>query len=534
MVKQKSNLLKQGAILAVAGIVVRFIGFLYRIPMANTLGTVGMGYYGLAFQIYSVLLVISSYGVPAALSKILIEKREQNKDEDATIIFRLTTIIIVGMCLLFGGIMWFAADVIVNIISVEDMTNATYAVKSLAPTILLVGGLSLLRGYFQSFKTMVPTAISQIIEQIFNAIGSIVFAKLLFSYGVEWGAAGGTIGTGLGALFGLMFLIFVFVVYRKNSSRHKRHVTNKWWDTELFKEFLMVIIPITLLSAVSTIIAMIDTKMLLSSLGAVGYDENSISSINGAYGSTFITITNLPIGVAIALAAASLPSISASYIRKDYKLAQYKSEKVLKVTGLIVLPAMMGLMVLAKPILDLVYKEEFVAYYRYLMIGAPTVATMSFVSITSTILQSSGHLKEPLKNMGIAGFFKILANAVLLFVFQVEAEGVIVATILFSVIMLILNVQSISREMRVDFDWRDLIVKPLIASIVMGVVSYIAWSNLTVVIGSNIACIIAIILGGFTYGVVLLVIKGVDEEELRLLPMGDKIVRLLRVGDKDE
>lgn len=527
--KQKSNLLKQGAILAVAGLVVKFLGFLYRLPLANTLGTVGMGYYSLAFQIFSVLLIISSYGAPAALSKILIEKREQNKHEEAVILFRITTLVILGLCIVLSTVMWFWAEPIVTLISTKDSTMATYAVRSLAPTILLLGGLSLLRGYFQSFKTMVPTAISQVIEQVFNAVGSVVFARWLVKYGLNWGAAGGTIGTGFGAFFGLTFLLFVFMIYRSKRKMKESHLTNRWWDTQLFKEFIRVIVPISLLAAVSAIVSVIDTKMLYSSLSYVGYEEAAINGVNGAYNTTFLTLTNLPISVAIALAAASLPSISASYIRKDYELAKYKSNKVLKLTALIVVPAMIGLGVLAEPILGLIFSADFVQYSSYLKLGAPIVVTMSFVSITNTILQSMGHMKEPLKNMGIAGALKILTNTVLLFVFQMEGEGVIIATILFSVVMLILNVKSIYRETRVKFEWFKLLAKPCVAGVTMGIVSLIAWVNLKIILGEKLGCIVAILFGAFTYGVVILLVKGVDEEELRMLPMGNKLVKLLGI-----
>lgn len=527
--QRKNNLVKQGAILAVAGLIVKIIGFLYRIPLTNLIGFEGMGYYGSAFQVYSVLLIISSYGIPVALSRILIEKRQLGKLKEEEQVFRMTTFLCMGLSALSAIILWFYSVPISKLL--YKGSEGALAIKALAPAILICGGLSILRGYFQSRHTMVPTAISQVLEQVFNALGSFLFAMLFVKKSIEAGAAGGTLGTGFGALFGLLFLIYIFVNHRKREEKISLKGVG-FWDTKLFKDLLRLLIPITLISALTSIIGLIDFSMLSYGLDSTGFTESYSSEMKGIYVSVFLTITNVPIGIATALGVGALPSLSKSFIAKDYNLAKYKINKMIKTTVLVSVPSAVGLCVLAEPIVTIYKKSDIIDGAFFLKIAAPYVVLFSLVQITNAILQSMGKMKIPLKNNFIAGCFKILANVVCLFVFEMGATGIIVANTIFGFIILVLNVNAIGFIIKLRFSWNKILVKPFISSVVMGVVAAISYFYLQKIMLPLIACGFAIIFAIGTYGMSLIAFKGITADELAMLPMGKRLSRLFKLDEE--
>ena len=222
--RQRSNFVLQGTILAAAGIIVRLIGILYRVPMTNIIGDEGMGYYSTAFNVYNIMLILSSYSLPVAVSRMLSARLAKNEYRNAARVLQAA----LAYATVAGGIScaitWFFADFFAA--SVFDTPLAVYALKTLAPTIWIMAYLGVLRGFFQGHGTMVPTAISQILEQIVNAIVSVAAAGFLFAAGLKaseamgkegyaeaYGAAGGTLGTGSGAFAALLFVAVLFIIY---------------------------------------------------------------------------------------------------------------------------------------------------------------------------------------------------------------------------------------------------------------------------------------------------------------------------------
>ena len=224
--KKESNFLVQGSILAVASIISRIIGLIYRIPLKSIIGDIGNDYYGTAMEIYSILLLISSYSLPLAVSKLVSTRMAKGQRKNAYRIFRGALIFAFVSGAAAGLIVYFGADFITTYIVRTPLS--IFALKVLAPTLFVVAVLGVVRGFFQGMGTMMPSAVSQLIEQVINAVVSVWSAYMLFQYGTKigavlgnpatyaeaYGAAGGTIGTGAGALAALLFTIFVFMIYR--------------------------------------------------------------------------------------------------------------------------------------------------------------------------------------------------------------------------------------------------------------------------------------------------------------------------------
>ena len=319
MSSKKSSFLVQGSILALAGILVRIIGIIYRVPLNSILGDEGIGYYSIAFDVYSLFLLISSMSMPVAVSKIVSERVAKGRLKNAyrafigAIVFGCVIGTIVFLIVFFG------AEAFANI---WEYPSAALAIKTLAPTLFIMCFLGVLRGFFQGMGTMMPTAVSQILEQVVNAIVSIAAAAILFKIGSKSGnagaysAAGGTIGTGAGALTALLFMIFVFVIYKPvYAKRIKRFNRGRDESYErLTKVLIITILPVLLSTTVYNIGSILDSGIFGKVMSnAFEIKESVYSALWGIYSGKFKLLTTAPIAISSALATAIIPSLVRSY-----------------------------------------------------------------------------------------------------------------------------------------------------------------------------------------------------------------------------
>ena len=312
--KQKKNnsFLMQGMILAVAGIITRIIGIAYRIPVTNILGTEGQGFYATAFSIYNIALLLTSYSLPLAVSKLISARVSKGERKNAMRIFKgaLWFAFIVGSVV--ACIVFFFSDFIAK--TIMSMELSAYALRVLAPGLLIVAVMGVLRGFFQGMGTMMPTAISQILEQIVNAVISIIGASYLLEMGKKvaekasndsvayaYGAAGGTLGTVCGALFGLLFLLFVLKIYSptiKKQLKRDRSLKTEGYS-EIYKILLMTIAPVILSTAIYNISETIDIGMFGSIMAAQGHSLAERSDLLGRFSGHYNVLINIPLAVAI-------------------------------------------------------------------------------------------------------------------------------------------------------------------------------------------------------------------------------------------
>jgi stage V sporulation protein B len=528
--KTKNNLIMQGSILAIASIVVRLIGFLYRIPLVNIIGDSGMGYYGTAFDIYSYLLIISSYGFPAAISKIVSGKLAQKKYKEAHNIFKSALLLCTIIGIISSTLLWFGSNIILdgNIIHPKSI----YAIKSLAPTLLIFSIMAVFRGYFQGMNTMVPTAISQVFEQIFNAIFSIVLALFLVGKGIEYGACGGTMGTGIGAFFGLVILIVIYLMARKviiskvekdNKSKGHKRIFSYW------KLILMTSVPIVIGSAVYQAASLVDLFMVQNALFLKGYNYDKIISMYGILTGKYRIIITLPVSIASALAVASIPSITRSVIKNNFDEARNKIELALRTILLISLPSFVGVFVLAKPILFLLFGNTNLEIASLLLkIGSISIIFFGISTISIGILQGLGHFKVPVINSIFSVLIKISFNFILIYVFDTNLYGAVITNILFALSAAILNVRAINKHIKIGVNFKKTIIVPSISSIVMGI-SVLSMYKLIYMLGgiNSIALLSAIIIGMLVYFVLLFKLHGLSKEELLSFPKGYKVVNIL-------
>lgn len=536
MSKNKTNFLIQGSILAIAGVLVRVIGIIYRVPVNNILGEEGVTYYGAAYDVYSLFLLISSMSMPIAVSKIVSAKVAKGEIKNAYRAFAGALAIgfsigIIVFCIVFFGAEGFA--------KLCGYPSAAYAIKVLAPVLFIMSVLGVLRGFFQGMGTMIPTAISQILEQVANAIVSIVGALYLFNAGkaagesAALGAAGSTLGTLAGAAVALVFMTFVFIMYLpvlKHQIRRNKGVKLESY-TSLGKELLYTIIPVLLSTTIYNLSSIFDSAVFGNICGKVfKMTESEYSSLYGVYSGTYKLLTTAPIAIASALSSAIIPSIIRSVEERNKKATHNKIESSLRLTMIVAIPAGVGLSVLAGPIIDLLFSlerfDEAVGIMRFAVL---TVVVFSMSTLTNAALQGVGRMKIPVINASISMVIHYIFLVIVLIVFKPNLYAVVLADIVFGFVVCVLNSIAIYRHVGYRQEIVKTFILPAVASAIMGVVAYITNFLLYKVTGSNtFSCVIAICLAVIVYAVSLLLIRGIGEEEIRMLPKGATLVALLK------
>lgn len=537
MSSKKGAVIKQATFLMAAGLLCRVIGLLYRSPLQAIIGEAGSGYYSYANDWYSILLLISAYSIPTAVSKVMSERLALRRYKDAQKVFHAALLYV----LVVGGITSVLCYVLAPVL-LKNATGAISALRVLAPTILLSGILGVMRGYFQAQNTMMPTAISQIGEQIINAVVSIG-AAYFFTRSVtgedmigQMGAAGGTLGTGAGVLTGLMFMCFVYSVNRKSiQKRVRRDVTKKEESyQDIFKVILLMVTPIIISTCVYNVSVVINQSIYTSMSIRNGLTEKEASEAYAAYSYYCNPILNIPIAMGSAMATAIIPSVSSHYALGEKREMLDKIEECIRFTMFIAIPATIGLAVLSRPVIFLLYPYADISFAgQVLSIGAISVVFSCYASVTNGILQGIGKPKIPVIHSAIA----LVADVVLLFVFMLAGfgvRGVMIVTVVYSLIVCILNTMSLRDLLNYRMHVKQGYVQPALAALGMGVIvaaiywipSAFAEDTMNRYMISAVVTMIAVVVGVLVYVILYLKISKMPPEEIKKLPMGTRILRV--------
>ena len=503
---QKNNLLRNASFLMIAALISKVIGLLYKSPLSEIVGEIGIGYYGLAQNAYLILLMIASFSIPQAVSKVIAERLAFKEYKNAQKFFRgalIYTMILSGASALFC---LFGAKYMIP----SNQPGATLALQVLAPTIFLSGILGVYRGYFQAHSNMLPTSLSQIIEQILNAAVSIGAAWLFihfFSDGTKegiakWGAAGGTVGTGAGVLIALLFMAAAYEVNRKQIARHVRADQTGKEDSyrEIFRVLFLIVTPIIFSSFIYNINGYINGVMYSELAGRQGVNSEVVSTLYGEYSVYFLTIINIPLTLAGAVPTSMIPEVSALYAQHRRKAARRKIDEATQLSMFISIPAAVGLAVLAYPITRLLFPNTNGTAGTLMLIGAVTIIFNTNSNVSNGVLQGIGKANLPMWNAAIALVINVGLLVALLQLTSLGIYAVLVATIVYSIVICILNDISMKKYIHYKNPWGTVYLCPLLASIPMGVAAGGIYYLLELVTGSNlISLLFAIAIGGMIY-----------------------------------
>ena len=532
--EMKNTLLLQGSILAAAGILTKLIGFLYRIPMANLLGNQGNGVYSIAYGIYTVTLTLSSMSLPTAVSKVVSARLARDEHRNAARVLAIALVFALLMGTFSFSLLYFGAHMLEGFYQTEGLWRP---LRVLAPTSFLFAFLGVMRGYTQGSGSMVPTAISQIVDQCFNAVISIVAAwTLLNVYGAgdeaaSWGAMGGTLGTLAGAVTSFLFMAF-YMLRRlpEIRLRARRDASERDEDAALAaKALLFTILPIVFSQTVYQIGYTIDDMVFSRFMNATALDADAITSMQGVFNTQYNQMVNLPVSIATAMAMTLMPSIVASHVRRDRKEVRHKITSTVKFNMAIAIPSAVGLAVLADPIMALLFPslgEYHDLAAGLLRAGSSAAVFYALSTITTSILQGTNHMAVPVLHSAVSLAIHIGVIVGMLYA-GCGVWALLVGNVVFPLIVCTLNCRSVARLLRYRWNVASIFVIPFLCAAVMGLACWGVYALLLRLTGVMVlAFIVAFVVAVAVYALALLKSHCFSKRELRELPMGGKLLRL--------
>lgn len=542
-VKQKgASFMKNVLILMFAQISVKLLGLIYRLVITNAegFGNTGLGYYSTGYQIYSLLLALSSIGIPSVVSKMVSERIAIGDNKGAQRIFKISMTFFVSLGLVFSLLLFFAAEPIATL--VFNVPDVKYVMQVLAPAIVFVAASAVFRGYFAGQNDMKPTSASQILEQFFNCVLSITFVYALIGKEPYIMAAGGNLSSTLAIIITFMYLILYYKRRKIRVSKKQISPERNKTNGQLLKAILAMSIPITISSVISVVNPIIDSSTVsrciqtaFASIITGGKEALEAYAMNmTGILAKMDTLVGLPVAINVAFSTALTPAIAAAIAKKDYKTASKRLSFSLFSSLIIVLPCAAGFIALAQPILNLIYPTASDGANILMLYSI----SMIFIALSQTInggLYGLNKTKTPAIALAVGALIKFILNIVLISNPNMGIIGAGISSIVCQVVAFTICFTSLRKSIRLNLKLKNNIVKPIIAAVTMGVFVYFINAGLSKVINGNIATIISILCGALIYVAMILLTKSLKKEDILMIPFGSKVYPILvKIGIYEE
>ncbi len=553
---KKQTFLQGTAVLAMATVLVKLMGFLFKVPLNNIIGEDGFGYFNTAYDVYNVLLMISTTGLPVAMSRMISQAQTLGNHAQIKRIYRTSLYVFLTIGMVGSlGMLFFCRQLSVMVTTNE---NSWAAIAALAPCVLLICLVSAYRGFFQGQSNMTPTSVSQIFEAVTRLVVGLGLAWLVMKltgkayvrmqgivlapgetaqdYGDITLAAGGAIlGVTLGSL--------ISVVYLHHKFRQSNQILSLGGGTakstrSTMKELLSIAVPITLGSAGLQIINLFDTMIYMRRLtGALQWTEKMADSAKGVY-NFCQTVFALPCSFIPTITIAVIPAITASLTRKDLAEAKSTSESSVRTMALIAMPCAAGLFVMAEPVIRLLcstYTEDRIQLAATMLaILGLTVIFNSLVLLLNAIMQAHGDVVTPVVNMLIGGIIKIIVNYILVGQPNLNIVGAPIGTFICYISITALDLIAMKRHISARPAIFKNIIRPGLASAIMGAATFMVYRVLSNAISSwKLACLLSLAFAVVLYAVLVVFLRCLTYEDCMLLPKGEKIAKILRIRKKN-
>ncbi|MFC4804006.1 putative polysaccharide biosynthesis protein [Filifactor villosus] len=534
---EQKTFVKGAAILGLAGILVKVLGAVFKIPLVSIITSTGMGYYSSAYPIYVMLLAVATSGFPIAISKMVAERRAKGNVKGANRIFRtiLPFMAVLGLVTSLGLFLFseFVAEKMLH------NPKAVHSLRALSVALFFVPIMSSYRGFFQGRNNMLPSALSQIAEQIGRVAIGLTLAALMVKRGLEYGAAGASMGATVGAVFGTLTVV---LLYRREGQRMKEENLisapgEREGSSQVIRELLSIAIPIIIGALVKPIMDLIDANMVIELLMKNGMSETQANSNLGQLSGMATTMVNLPSIVISAIAMSVVPVISYEYFQGGMEKARKNAVLAIRFAILIGLPAGIGLMSLSEPIMSLLFpKEASAAPGQILFIAAAGVVFLSLIQVLTAILQAIGKVYVPVFNLGIGVVLKIALTYVLTSNPQLGVKGAAIGTLVAYIVAAVLDFIAVKKLLRISFNFSEIILRPLVISVTMGLIAFsvqyagriVLVDNLGISSGAKLSTLIAMSVAGVFFVLMLFKAKVVTEEDLNSMGKGKRIVAVLK------
>ena len=541
---QKQNSFFGGAAILAAGIlIVKLIGMFYKIPLINIIGEAGAADFNNAYNIYAVLLTVSTAGLPVAVSKLVSEANALDRRNQVRRTFRLALVLFLALGLVSFLVMFFRADALAGMM---NDSKAAAGIRALAPAVVCVGCLAALRGYSQGHSNMAPTSVSQIIEALCKLVVGLGLAFWLVKQGKDpdVAAAGAITGVTVGTVVALAYMVLDFLLSRGREDTRGSDRPDS--AGSILANILKIAVPITLSSSMVGIVTVIDSSLVQGQLqSALDLTEQASRTLYGNY-SGALNIYTLPTSLRAAITASVIPAVSAALARRDRRGAARITGSALRITALLSFPMGVGLFVLGTPIIRLLFPKLNVA------VAGPLLSTLGIatpfvcmVLVCNSVLQAHGFINLPVIVMVLGGIVKIVNNYNL--VGAIGIAGAPVGNILCFGLALVLDLVVITRVIPNRPRLLPIFAKPAVASAVMGGAAWAVYGLLSRILsseqvdqagqtvravsrmGNAAGILLAIAVAGVVYLVLVIALRAISRDDLALMPKGDKLARLLRL-----
>lgn len=508
---KKQSLIKASLILGIAGIVARFFGLFFRWPLIMLIGDEGVGYYQMSYPLYMFFVAMAS-GVPVAISKMISEKKAKGDIEGIFVIVKESTFLMMMLGIGTTLILFFFAKPIIRFVQWDMKSYYALLGISFAPFVISI--MTIYRGFFQGLQNMTPSGVSQILEQLGRVIIGVGLAIFLLPKGIEFAAGGAAFGAAAGGVIGASYLYEKYKKVKKEMW-NKRVKSNP----EVLTSILRIALPISLGATVGTIMSLIDSILVPQKLMQSGVTSEMATVLYAQLTGKANVITNIPLTLSMALGTALIPIIAENYIMNRRKDVQDKVQLSIKLSMLIAMPCTLGLYFLAGPIMMVIFpgKYDGILILKYLSISVPFII---ITQTTTSIMQGIGHYIRPIINLFIGCIVKVVLTYLLVPIPEINIYGAVIASIAAYIIATVLNMISIKRKLKLSLNVIQTFIKPIIASVVMIIISLFSYSFVYNKTGSNTySCLIAIFLGIIIYGILILTLRifSIDDIKNRIV-----------------
>ncbi|EAX48762.1 polysaccharide biosynthesis protein [Thermosinus carboxydivorans Nor1] len=522
-----NQFLKGTLILTAAGIIVKVIGSLNWIILSRVLGGEGIGLYQMAFPIYLLALSLSTAGIPTAISIITAEKVALRDYRGANRIFQLSLILLVAMGLGFSMLMYFGAGWLVELRFIRD-ARAYYALLALSPAIFLVTVLSSFRGYLQGWQIMTPTAVSQIVEQLFRVATMLIFAALLLPKGIDYAAGGASLGAGAGAAAGLAVLLYYYWRLQRDVAAQARLLPSSFPQENaksIMRRIIVLALPVSISSIMLPLVANLDLFIVPARLEAAGYTVEQATELFGYLTGMAVPLVNLATLFTAALATSLVPAVAEACALGNGEQIIQRTAAAIRLTNIVTIPAAAVLWLLATPISTFVYHAPQAG--EVVSVLAVSVYLLGLHQTTTGVLQGLGHTAIPVVNMGISAVVKVVLNWRLVALPALGIKGAAWATAADMGVAAFLNLYFVYRYTGFRMDLRALGIN-IFAAAVMSAGIYVFYDAASKILTETQTTLATMLLAAIVYVVVLLLMGGLSERDIMQIPLvGAAAVRIL-------
>lgn len=525
----KKSFMQGAVILGIAGLIIKVLGAFFRIPLGNLIGDEGMGYYQTAYPIYVLFLTLATAGIPIAISKLVSERIAVNDYHEAHRVFKISFVLLFAIGITSAAICFFGAEFLVGAMKNPE---AKFAMMAISPALLFVPLMASYRGYFQGMQNMKPTAFSQVVEQFFRVAAGLSLAFVLLTYGRKYAAAGASFGAAAGAVAGLIAIVGIYMIKRKDIHRNIARATKRRGEASsaILAKIFIIAVPITIGAAIMPIMNAIDLGIVMRRLQETGWTYDAANGLYGQLTGMAGPLINFPQVLTQAVAMSLVPAVAAAYKQKDMAFLRHNVELGLRTSIVIGLPCAFGLMTLSEPIMVLLYpmqKASAVSAAPSLFIMAIGVIFLSTVQTLTGVLQGIGKQMIPVRNLFIGALAKVAITYTLTGFMSINVKGAAIGTVVAYMVASSLNIMAVKKYTGARFDVMLTFVKPVTSALVMSGCVWGTYRLLYGFLGNGLSTVISILLGAVVYGVMLFATKAITNEELKLLPKGNKLINVL-------